>query len=319
MRTSLKNDICCNLLLLLLLLLPNTLLYAQEFPDSGSFSAPSSIAPSKEFIMTFVGLDPADASTEDPFFIRTQNVQVEDPAGHSCCVLAPPEVMTLTWETWGRLSLSGGDDPAGARDYLPIEGLIVDEGGGLSGELRSTVAGFPDVLTTVSGQFSENGMYFLMTIGADGGLPSGQPIQFTFGAALDTNFHISDYAAPMLGLKAATGSTLLRTWQIGPNGTMPLGVYASLDSNNSEDDADWFILRIDANGDPFYFNLSTLQFEPGVTPSYQGPIVDIPPTQILELATPPEAGTIFAFGVDELDGELNDNIEFNAIQVEWFN
>lgn len=252
-----------------------------------------------------------------PIPLKRNNLMTRDPANHSCCIPAPPEALDLVWRNFSKLTLRSSNEAIFA-DFLPIEDIEVSSSGSLNGETRSTVAGFSNILTTLTGQITQSGVDLEIIVGAGGGLPSGEPIEFTLGTTFEGEFLLSSISSPVLGLQTASGAAMVRNWTIDPEATDDFNLHLSLDSNGSNAPADWFVIRLDPNGQANSFNLNTGQFDPGIMPTHQGALQDVSISELLRLNSPPAEGTIFAFGVDERDGQLNDNVEYVAIEVIYF-
>lgn len=294
--------------------LVQTLLFPLALFLSGSALSQIHTGVAIQTIVLSIDESEIDFGDKPPIPLKRDNLTTTDPANHSCCISPPPESLELIWTNFSRLTFRPSSEPDLA-DFLPIEDIEVTESGSLSGESRSTVAGFSNILTTLTGQITQTGVDFEIVVGAGGGLPSGEPIEFAFGTSFDGDFLVSSIAAPVLGLQAASGSATVRSWEIDPNSDNDFNLFLSLDSNGSDAPSDWFVIRLDPNGQANSFNLGSGQFEPGIAPTHQGALQDLSISELLRLNSPPADGTIFAFGVDQGDGQLNDNVEYVAIEV----
>ncbi len=254
-----------------------------------------------------------DGSAETSYFMSLPVLsnRVSDPAGHSCCISAPFGTIRLTLPGGNNVDL--GTEGAAVLHYLPVDATI-SRTGEISGESESTVAGYSNVATEVTGQFTPAGLDLRIEVGANGALPSGLPITFDMLLDYSSYFHYSQIASPVLGLSAATGQSV-RDWEIDPEKPGSFDLYLQLDESLGTTASDWFIVMLETDGDVSSFNLSSMQFEPGVAPSYQGPLIGLPATRLFSSPVQPEEGAIIAFGVDAMDGQLNENVIFNAITV----
>lgn len=151
-----------------------------EFPDGRELVT--------AYCQKYVGTPPQTAT-------QTSRVtDVEDPAGHSCCVDSPGPQLEITRD--GSEVIIDGEG-----DGFPLRGWIEASGDFFATSI-SPVAGFPFVLSTISGSFNEDGSAsgVMLTIGVLGEL-FGTPITYTL-----------DIGAPssrlkIAGTKAAAEST----------------------------------------------------------------------------------------------------------------
>ena len=82
--------------------------------------------------------------------------------------------------------------------------------------------------------------------------------------------------------------------------------------------ADWWLVRLYPDGSLGSYDLASASFVPGLAPSYQGPLIDLPalPIDLVTTAWVPGGNTLF-FGVDTAaDGLLNSAPYYDWLQVE---
>jgi len=101
-----------------------------------------------------------------------------DVAGHSCCILPPPDKISVDIDA-NDVSFS----TTGSNTWLPLSGSI-DSSGSITLQGISTVAGFSDVTTTFTGSQDGNTISGTFTVGASGKLPQSQPI--IYDVSIDT-------------------------------------------------------------------------------------------------------------------------------------
>ena len=237
-----------------------------------------------------------------------------DPAGHTCCVIAPPselEVFLLRGQIVVR-EING----ANAVPWIDFVPMNVDANSEFSGETFGTVAGFSNIRTTISGTIEENAIFAQLTIGADGGLPTGQPLvhNISFLPGLTGEWFPTQY----LSLYAEAGVRIdffeegdlgSSGWRRQDNG---LELFVSMEVNGEEEgDFDWWLLMMTEEGDFFHFDLNTGQFEPGLQSTLQGPLVSTPePISVMPVVHPPN-NSVIVFGVDK---EPNNQLDLGLFQ-----
>lgn len=98
-----------------------------------------------------------------------------DPAGHAPFIGQMPGQL--------QVSVSGGQiQISGPAPFVPAAGPIAPDGS-FTASSRGTVAGFPDIRVTFQGRIeggpgNPNRLEGEYTMGAEGGLPEGQPITY---------------------------------------------------------------------------------------------------------------------------------------------
>ncbi len=286
-----------------------------EGAGGGDGSTDDGTSPGQGFVVKYDDLYfPGDFQRNKPeeMPLSLISLTTTDPAGHSCCIEPPPENMTLDWDAVVRL-FHAIDDESSTPSYLPIEDISITPYGKITGENFSTVAGRSNIRTTLSGQFMRNGIELELTVGANGGLPSGEPIRFSVETEYADDLRLIQIANPVLHLNTATDTAELYQWLIDPAIDEQVDLYLAVE-DITELLVDWFVVMLTPEGVMSSFNIQTGQFEPGITPSYQGNLMNIDPTMLVSLETPPEPGTIIAFGVDAPDGQLNDDVRYSGIE-----
>jgi len=146
-----------------------------------------------------------------PGLIDVESSVASDPANHSCCVSPPPRKARMTlgslWFTDAKLGSSVDwqglffDQQAGSSDDV-MSGLNrpesnppstveihladdFDESGRFSVDAVGVVGGFSDIRVTLEAVATDRGTWRgTLTKGADGGLPTGQPIVYDINGTL---------------------------------------------------------------------------------------------------------------------------------------
>lgn len=241
---------------------------------------------------------------EETIFNST-TTKTDDPAGHSCCVWAPTGqvrvglnngAITITDSTGGALS--------GWLDFGPMK---VDAQGNFTGESVGPVAGYSNIESIIRGFVTPDEIIAQATVGSNGGLPGGQPIVFDFGIS---GIQGIITPTPYFSMHFETGMSFnIIEEEVDIEAQIPSGFSLTMDSKGDGTDAEWWLVML--IGSDFYsFDINTGTFVPGITPVYQGPLIDAPdPVKFWEFGdTPkPQDFTIF-FGVDyQLDSVVNED------------
>ncbi len=245
--------------------------------------------------------------TTEPRQVNLTVTQTSDPAGHSCCVTAPPsliEIFLIEGDLVFRESQNGNVIP-----WLDFDPMPIDSNLEFISQSRATVAGFSNILSVLSGNVTQDGIAGSFTIGADGGLPNGQPIIYDF--LLEAAIGLGG-----LGVVFPTTSFLSVDTEAGFGISIPIvpveeekpeDLYILMDAQGGGTDAEWWLLML-VGGDLFSFDINSGNFELGLRPTYQGPTIDIPePVKFWTFSEPPTGEISFFFGVDNaLDFILNE-------------
>jgi hypothetical protein len=104
------------------------------------------------------------------FMINDASITIDltiDPDNHSCCVDSPPPGFDLLLQD-GMFLISGN------ASWLPFNAML--DGDEFFGTNSGTVAGFPNVDSSVAGVILENGLDLVISVGIGGEFPGGQPI-----------------------------------------------------------------------------------------------------------------------------------------------
>ncbi len=239
--------------------------------------------------------------TTEPEKASVSITKTTDVAGHSCCVIAPPsliEIFILEGDVVIRENLGGNSVP-----WLAFDPMAVDSNLEFIGQSRATVAGFSNILTVITGTIYQDRITGQITIGADDGLPTGAPLihEFTFTPLTGTEFFITDIGVPELALQTALGGYSIAEVEVEDENGMPPGFSLSLDAGGQGGtDAEWWLVML-IGGELFSFDINTGLFMPGLTPTYQGPIVDIPEAvRFWEFDIPPGNDLTIFFGLDSI-------------------
>jgi len=241
-----------------------------------------------------------------------------DPAGHSCCVIAPPSELEVF--------LFGGSlvvrEPNGANNvpWIDLAAMALNANSEFYGESIGTVAGFSDIKTTVSGTIEQDAIYTTFTIGADGGLPTGQPL--TYNLSLFPGLNAEWFQTQYLSFHTQVGISIsilseenLCPVQWPSNDGLEMFVTMEVE-DGAEGDADWWLVMLTEDGDFFHFDLETGQFEPGLEATFQGPVMNTPqPISVLPVIYPPTNNTVIVFGVDK---NPNGNLDLELLEGTGF-
>lgn len=95
-------------------------------------------------------------------------INTRDPGGHSCCVSPPPPRIGVSLQDTFKIAFwqNGTLTSLFDEEFGP---MTLDDNLAFRGEHRSTVAGFPNILTVVNAEFTEEGISGTFDVGADGG------------------------------------------------------------------------------------------------------------------------------------------------------
>lgn len=236
------------------------------------------------------------SGTTIPQLANVTVVSTSDPAGHACCTEPPPAQLEIRLEL-GKLWIS---EPGGIEGTFGFGDLTVSEDLEVNDERRSTVAGFTNVQTILYAFVGRNTLELEYTIGADGGLPTGQPIihELVLSPALGTEWFFDELTPDTLGLQAALGNSFIYIAEEETQSDAAIDLFLLMDINGEDTNSDWWIVLLHDDL-AFSFDLTTGQFEPGLIPTYQGPLIDVlEPVQLLDDYLPPSNDFTIVFGVD---------------------
>ncbi|MFK7864785.1 MAG: hypothetical protein AB8B95_11240 [Pseudohongiellaceae bacterium] len=244
--------------------------------------------------------------TTEPQSVSLNVKSVEDTANHRCCVSPLPIQVNLFLDK-GSLVIApsiGLSFPS----YLEVGPMSVDSNLEFRGESRTTVAGFPNISTVLSGSISsDESISAEIKIGANGGLPQGLPLTYdvefkpefklAFVTPSPSQVHLSlDSSAMKLG------DILIEDRELPP--ASGLDLFVSISVGSESDDADWWIAMQDNAADDAdlqerLFHLANGTWQPGLLPSHQGPLINIPePFMLLKGFVPTSNDFVIVFGVD---------------------
>jgi|GEM_PF-5752676 len=228
--------------------------------------------------------------------------QTSDPGGHSCCVTAPPSLIEI-FLTEGDLVLREVDGGS-VIPWLDFDPVPVDSNLEFIAESRATVAGFTNILTVLTGNVTADGIEGRFSIGADGGLPGGQPINYDFLLEAATNI-VRPFSS-FLAMHVEVGVTISLI-DVAIEEEKPDDLYLILRDDLNAPEADWWLVTL-SGGEIRSFDLNTLTFQPGLRPTYQGPTIDIPePVGFFSFSQLiPSAETTVFFGVDTVQNGILD-------------
>lgn len=239
-----------------------------------------------------------------------------DPGGHSCCVTPPPSLIEV-FLTEGDLVLREVDSGS-VISWLDFDPVPVDSNLEFIAESRATVAGFTNILTVLTGNVTADGIEGRFSIGAGGGLPGGQSIDYDFliESLVSPIIPFSSYLA--VHLQAGVGISII---DVGPEEEAPEELYLMMRDDLIAPEADWWLVTL-SGGEIRSFDLNTLTFQPGLRPTYQGPTIDIPEPvgffSINQLLLDTET-TVF-FGVDTIqNGVLDEDLLIGTGYTYYYN
>jgi len=99
-------------------------------------------------------------------------------AGHSCCVMPATkwDVLQVRNTTTGEITIALNN----VLDGINLTGPLSDTGQPFVAAGTGTVASRPGTSASFAGTVTpQNGLHGMLTVGANGTLPTGQPITFT--------------------------------------------------------------------------------------------------------------------------------------------
>lgn len=220
---------------------------------------------------------------------------LDDPAGHSCCVDAPPATVAIAI-SGSTISITGS-----GASWLPMTGTI-DGSGNFNLTSSSTVAGFSNVDSSFVGQRSGGTYTGTITIGTQNEL-YGVPIAYDVTVSDSANAS----AAPAVRANGFRNAVQLPTSE-------PTRLSISLGSGaNIGQNGDWWMVAAASSG-IYSLNLGTMQWQSGLAPTYAGPLM-----AFSYLAFPMELGGLPAgqydiyFGYDE---NQNGSLDFESLHYD---
>ncbi|MFZ5775348.1 MAG: hypothetical protein ACOY3Z_07680 [Thermodesulfobacteriota bacterium] len=220
---------------------------------------------------------------------------LDDPAGHSCCVDDPPATVDIAI-SGTTISLTGS-----GASWLPMTGTI-DSSGNFNLTSSSTVAGFSNVDSSFVGQRSGGTYTGTITVGTENEL-YGVPIAFD----VTIEDSASTSAAP-----AVRANGFRNEIQLANTESTRLSISMGSGTNIGHS-GDWWMVAVAANG-IFSLNLGTMQWQSGLTPTYAGPLMEIPYLALpLDLGTLPAGTYDFYFGYD---GSQNGTLDVDSMQYD---
>lgn len=274
-----------------------------------------------------ITIDQLSTGTTEPQTVVTTIPESADPAGHSCCVIAPPSEMEI-FMLEGELVIQ---EPGGGNSvpWLDFDPMAIDSNLQFTGQNRATVAGFNNILTVISGSITGNSISADVTIGADGGLPSGQPLQYSFffEPGLKNEWDFANFVSMhaevgfVFSLIDTTQDFERRIWPAPPLTTEGLELFVTMDVEGVEGDGDWWLVMMSDQGELFSFDATTGRFEPGLKTTHQGLLVDVPEhISVIKDLTLPSDNTTIVFGVDlNPNNELDLDSLYGTARVYYFN
>jgi hypothetical protein len=210
---------------------------------------------------------------------------VTDPAHHFSFVDSPPPKV--------RVMLTGSNMwVTGEASWLPMWGTL-SPNGSFSLASTATVAGFPNVTNSFIGTVQGDNYVGSITLGTGGQLPTGQSI--SFGVTIPRVVDGPKFAMRLNGFRhhiEIGSSELLR-----PSLSVKAGSMAGTMG-------DWWIVSASAAGFS-HFDLGTFSWQPGIAPTFTGPLFDLSFFALPYLSVP-DGSYDFYFGFDAVpDGALS--------------
>jgi hypothetical protein len=258
-------------------------------------------------------------STLPPSSLKSEEEGAMDPAGHKCCIQQAPtggtvEAVQSNGNPVLRLQASESGDHWGNMD------LTVANDGTVTGQSTTTVAGFSNVTTTFSGTLTETAIHGDFKIGANGGLPNGVPAILTMNMANATgerwNFLTplseSGVPIPQLFINDSQEEDLIS----GEGERVRIEV--ALSANGSSRQADWWLVATTDFQNWFHYDLPAKTWVPGLEPTYQGPVFDLPRTLISDFPTGlpvTEINVIMGLDLDQNGIVDSDNLTARVIKA----
>lgn len=231
---------------------------------------------------------------------------IDDPGGHSCCVIQPSLSIGIFLEDNFKFSFSAVDSPAPPA-WLDFPSMPLDDNLEFTGQSSATVAGYPNITTVVSGGFTPEGVEGSFRVGADGGLPGGQPITYYFELSHAEGLDMIIPASALMEVDLLSSSEAEIT-AVEQGERTPVNFYLSMIPDSDAADLDWWIVML-AGGEFWYFDLNTGQFEPGLKTTYQGPAINVPePVHFWSLPQSISGEATLFFGIDRnRNGEVDES------------
>lgn len=257
------------------------------------------------------------SGTTTPYVVGLTVTQTSDPAGHSCCVTAVPsliEVFLVEGDLVLREVGNGSSVP-----WLDFDPMRLDSNRDFVGESRATVAGFSNILTVLSGNVTSDGITGSFSIGADGGLPGGLPINHDFQIVAEGGLRLEYHFTSFLAMHAEVGVGISLI-DVLEDEEKPEELFLVLRDDLKAPEADWWLLTL-SGGEIRSFDPNTLTFQPGLRPTLQGPTTDIPaPVKFTDFPTEQSEKITVFFGVDtQQNGLLDEGSLVGTGFTFWFN
>lgn len=288
-----------SVLLLILTMVPN-LLKAQGVPGADLPLTIKTNVSKDVYIGVSFGLGPFSGPAD------LTVTGTDDPGGHTGFVIPPPNSIDITLDIGFLFAfapvLSGNKPP-----WLDFPPMALDDNLEFSGESRATVAGFPNILTVVSGKFTNDGVIGTFNIGAGGGLPGAQPIAYDFLLGTTGGLDFIIPFSSFLSLNAIVGLAP-ELIDIPEAERKPTNFYILMNDGIQATEADWWLVLLQG-GETLSFDLNTGTFVPGLRPTYQGPTIDIAePVKFWSFPESPTGEVTLFFGIDTTqDGIVNES------------
>lgn len=245
------------------------------------------------------------------YFIPGANVEivsVGDPAGHRPFVESPEDFFNF----WFRSSLSLIQ--MFVAGWMP-EVTYNPETGALSGEKTSTVAGYSNIKTRVTGRINSDSIEVTASIGDDGGLPQGQPLVYELKITPEDPWPwaFKDADPTMMPAVRVNG---FRN-QVSVAAGEPVAINVSLEPGSNPSESDWWLVA-ESGGEFFSFDPSVGSWLAGMKAAFTGlPTNMIPTTVYTFINGLPEGDYNIHFGLDSNPNqELDmDSLEFDSLQL----
>lgn len=245
------------------------------------------------------------------YFIPGANVEivsVGDPAGHRPFVESPEDFFNF----WIRSSLS--IIQMFVAGWMP-EVTYNPETGSLSGEKTSTVAGYSNIKTRVTGRINSDSIEVTASIGDDGGLPQGQPLVYELKITPEEPWPWAFTDADPV-LQPAVRINGFRNNVFIPAGE-PVAINVSLEPGSNPTESDWWLVAEVDNA--FYsYDPGVNNWVPGLVPAVTTTPSALMPSTIFTFESGLPAGEYdIHFGIDGVPNQMMDfeDLTFDTVTL----
>lgn len=229
--------------------------------------------------------------------------KVVDPAGHSCCVTPPPSLISLLLSD-GRITVQSLTTIPWLPLITVLDALLQIHGTGVS-----TVAGYPDIETTLTGTLTADKITADISLGTDGGLPAGQAITYTVDITPDGGWPwLTETLATAVRVNGQRGSATVVAGE-------PISISIGIEPGSTTGEGEWYLVA--QIGDVIgSFDLESGLWQEGIHATNTETLSSQRNRHMLTIPTglPPGVYT-FYFGVDN---EVNGTADIESLAVDVF-